>query len=227
MPESLSTCLRKSDHIKSAESYFWSRVTKHAGTGCWIWTGHIDRTGYGRACIFAGIHLAHRLSYELYCGSTLGWHICHRCDNRPCVNPTHLFAGTNADNVADRVSKNRTAHGVDHKDAKLTPEMVREIRAMAATGKQYVEIAANFSVSAKQVRSVALGRYWKHVGGPIASRRRNGGGLRRLSVTDTAKAVSLHDSGMSYADIGRQMGVSWCTARRWILHHRSETCSNG
>lgn len=78
---------------------------------CWNWTGSLDRYGYGKFKIGQHTYKAHRYSYQQYYGDfDEKLHVLHRCDNPCCVNPNHLFLGTNRDNVADRTAKNR--HGV-------------------------------------------------------------------------------------------------------------------
>lgn len=85
---------------------FWSKVAK--GEGCWIWTGGTSGNGYG-AFMLNGKHItAHRFSWILHRGEPR-LHILHKCDNPICVNPDHLFEGTNLDNIKDRVSKGRSA----------------------------------------------------------------------------------------------------------------------
>ena len=88
---------------------FWRSVRKHPGpTACWVWTGALtEPTGYG-VFPFGPEKLAHRLSWRIHRGPIPpGWVICHRCDNRPCVRPKHLFLGTYEDNMRDMVAKGR------------------------------------------------------------------------------------------------------------------------
>lgn len=94
--------------IGSLEDRFWMK-TERIESGCWIWTGMKDKDGYG---ISVGKNppekLAHRMAFALAVGPIPdGLCGCHSCDVRPCINPEHLFLGTNADNITDAVKKNR------------------------------------------------------------------------------------------------------------------------
>lgn len=101
--------------LKTLEERFWEKVEKLEGdNACWVWTSNINRTGYGQ--IGQGGQggktlSAHRLSYEWHFGKIPeGLSVLHRCDNRRCVNPEHLFIGTAIDNVRDCIAKGRRWH---------------------------------------------------------------------------------------------------------------------
>lgn len=77
-------------------------------SGCWLWTGSVSPTGYGRIAFKGTQHQAHRISYQLFKGDfDKSLFVCHTCDVRNCVNPKHLFLGTNKDNMMDMVKKGR------------------------------------------------------------------------------------------------------------------------
>lgn len=129
-------------------------------SGCIEWTARLQR-GYGMIS-FRGINRpAHRIAWMLANGPIpTGMHVCHRCDNRRCINVAHLFLGTNADNMADKVGKNRQARGSRHGSAKLTEQEVRDIRAMSAPQRA---IAAFYGMSQSTVSEIKRGELWSHI----------------------------------------------------------------
>ena len=145
-------------------SRFWSHVEKSQG-GCWRWTAS-TRDGYGRFWVKRLEHAvyAHRASYELVHGTIpAGMHCLHRCDTRSCVNPEHLFLGTNAENTADKVAKGRQWRGEKIWTAKLTAEDVREIRSRHAIGDTPTTLAKAFGIGVQHVGRIVRREKWKHV----------------------------------------------------------------
>ncbi len=149
---------------RTAKERFFERV-KLGPNGCWLWRGYINRSGYGTMS-YAGSpgRLAHRVAYMEFVGPVPdGLLVCHRCDVTACVNPAHLFLGTDADNAADRNRKGRTARGERGGKTKLTEAQVREIRDLVASGLRHREVAARFNIGLSTVGHIC-GRYlWAHV----------------------------------------------------------------
>lgn len=149
---------------QSAEQIFWSKVRQ--SDGCWEWTGALNgERGYGVGCFDGKTKGAHRYSYELHNGPIPdGLFVCHRCDNRKCVNPDHLFLGTHQDNMDDMVAKGRDVgmfkSGERNPGAKLTADDVQRLRELAATGVSRIELAADFGISLTQVGKILRGEKW-------------------------------------------------------------------
>jgi len=118
---------------------FWDKVDIKGADDCWNWTGGILGSGYGQFTLVDHKSTpAHRFAYELVKGNIPdGLFVCHACDNRRCCNPTHLWLGTNKDNMQDMVRKGRNAvrKGSDANTSKFTNEQVRQIRSDYADGK--------------------------------------------------------------------------------------------
>lgn len=151
------------------EARFWEKVEKAGPDDCWLWTGQLNKDGYGvlRAGKVDGYRTqgAHRISFQL-AGGTIpeGKSVCHTCDNPGCVNPNHLWVGSNQDNVDDSVRKGRWTRGEKSGMAKLTDKDVREMRERYPA-ESYEAIARAFRVSKKTARSAIIGETWKHVEG--------------------------------------------------------------
>lgn len=152
----------------SIEERFWSKVDKRTDNECWNWLGSTRSDGYGqinRGQRGTGMQSTHRLSWILYFGEIPdGMHVLHICDNQRCVNPYHLFLGTNNDNIADKVSKGRSMRGESHFKNKLKEEDVLEIRKIYIPWNRnfslYV-LAKKFNVTSSAIRDVVVGRNWK------------------------------------------------------------------
>jgi HNH endonuclease len=147
---------------KLLEERFWSKVKIGEPIECWPWLWFVDRDGYGRFGVGRSVERAHRIAYELTYGPT-ELHVLHKCDNPTCCNPGHLFAGTGADNVADRLAKGRQDEGDARGRALLTSGDVQELRRMRAEGTAVDLLAIRFRVSKSAIYKVLGGRAWKHV----------------------------------------------------------------
>lgn len=152
----------------------------HVSDGCWEWHGSRLRNGYGRATVVGDRLLAHRVAMwmstrEMPSRDLL---VCHRCDNRRCVRPDHLFLGTPADNSADMAAKRRGANGdrngarlypervpsgERHSQAKLTAAQVIEMRELRAGGAKTRDLMERYGVSEMTVLSIVSRRSWKHI----------------------------------------------------------------
>jgi len=135
--------------------------------GCWVWLGGTAR-GYGHVRRGEKMVRAHRLSWELTNGPIPpGLLVLHRCDVKRCINPAHLFLGTDADNMADKVAKGRSANQRGERSglAKLTPEAVLAIMARLDAGETTTNVARDFGVHRNTVLAVKTGERWAHVTG--------------------------------------------------------------
>lgn len=124
--------------VRATSDRFWDKV--HKSDGCWTWEGRHQRIGYGIFWIDSNPYLAHRVSYTMAFGPIPeGLCVCHRCDNRACVRPSHLFLGTQRDNMLD-MSRKRRRHC-------LSQTQVDAARALIQCGKTAKTIAHQFGVS--------------------------------------------------------------------------------
>ena len=135
-------------------------------SGCWLWRGAL-LGGYGYIC--GGPNRGrksmrvHRVSWILYRGEIPeGLCVCHKCDVRSCVNPDHLFLGTNNENMHDAFVKGRFAHGERAHKAKLTEDAVRYIRSRVKRYGLNVELARKFGVKKDCIWKIRAGWSWKH-----------------------------------------------------------------
>ena len=164
---------------RSLEERFWSKVEK--SIGCWVWLGGKDEYGYGRFGVGAQTTLlAHRVAWILVNGEIKnGLLVLHSCDHPFCVNPSHLWLGTDQDNATDCARKGRTckgkekskimrltaARGEHASKVVLTEAKVRSIRSrIRQDGESQRSVARAFGVSPMTVNDILNGRTWAHVG---------------------------------------------------------------
>lgn len=154
---------------------FWEKVRKT--NGCWLWNGSVDRWGYGQIIVGladlppvyaartrAIVQRAHRVAWFLSCGRWPSQSLLHTCDTPRCVNPVHLYEGTNRDNMRDKLVRKRQRigdiRGELHPSHKLQQNQVAEIRALHATGGSYSTLAKRYGVSDSQIGRIVTGRGW-------------------------------------------------------------------
>lgn len=175
--------------MKTLEERFWTRVNKsgpiqehaiHLGN-CWEWTGSFHKNGYGQFLRLENSK-AHRFSWRIHKGKIPdGLHVCHKCDNRKCVRPDHLFIGTISDNAKDCAKKGRNgmqtnpqksklcgnsfqrARGESNGLSKLTEAQVIEILKTERSVIQNRDFADRFGVSVETIRNVYLRKTWRHL----------------------------------------------------------------
>jgi hypothetical protein len=178
---------------RNEAAVFWSRVDKNGPVPahrpelgpCWVWTaGRFDQ-GYGAFHLNGKTMKSHRISYGVKHGAmpSSALCVCHSCDNPPCVNPSHLFLGTHAENSRDMVNKGRTntptgarhwskksphllariARGPGHPMVKITEDQVRSIRARCAAGETTYAVADSMGISQSQVWKITRRIRWAHV----------------------------------------------------------------
>lgn len=137
--------------MKSAIERFEQKFMPVTESGCWIWIGAIKDNGYGDFYLDGKVIGAHRASHLMFKGPLNdNERVCHRCDVRCCVNPTHLFAGTRQDNMQDAADKGRLAH----RTAKLTFADAQAIRESKKSG---VELAREYGVSQNIISRIRCG----------------------------------------------------------------------
>ena len=139
-------------------------------SGCWEWQSVIANNGYGVLQVGKNTgpshyhESAHRYSYRLHFGEfPREMHVLHKCDNKKCVNPDHLFLGTNLDNIKDKIAKKRHKVGEQVSNSKLTEDKVREICELRTLGLSYRRIAEIFESSETNVIRICKGKSWAHV----------------------------------------------------------------
>jgi hypothetical protein len=142
---------------------FWEKVDKTAD--CWVWTHSTFSGGYGQAFTGPGKRCsqAHRVSWEMHNGPIPpALHVLHKCDNPRCVNPSHLFLGTNQDNIADKVAKGRQPRGEAHAHARYTEQQITDMHKMRHQLSPD-KLAELFLTTPSRISRILRGARWSHL----------------------------------------------------------------
>jgi predicted XRE-type DNA-binding protein len=136
---------------------FWSKVDRSGE--CWVWRAYIRPDGYGEFRHPDGYAIkANRFAWEIMNGPIpTGKHVLHYCDNKLCVNPTHLHLGSHADNMREAAERRLMSHGERHHRAKLREPEVAEIRRLCTAGQPQRKVAALFGVSQPNISRIVRG----------------------------------------------------------------------
>ena len=152
--------------LANTPEVLWSKVNKRGEDECWEWKGFKNHDGYGRTWINDKGYYAHRVIYSLAYPNIINLNapisindsgfLLHTCDNPSCCNPKHLWVGTHADNMADKVSKGRSPDfsGGKGPRCKLTMEQVREARLLRKNGMNAKELAIKFKLSLASMKTL-------------------------------------------------------------------------
>lgn len=218
---------------------FLARVDRSGGpAACHMWTTGKTGDGYGQFYFEGQVYIAHRVAYELKYGPIPdGLRACHDCDQRypvgdtgyrACCNPRHLFLGTDADNMRDKMAKGRARNvtGENVGTSKLTKAKVIEIRRLYATRKWFqCDLAERFGVSKPLINLLIKGVIWQGIGEVAAAKgtRRRGAegersGLHKIGTRDVRKLRRLRQKqGFSYPRLGAMFGISHVQARNIVV----------
>lgn len=191
------------------------RIDTESDAPCWRWIGSFKDNGYGRL----GDDYAHRLSFRLHVGLIPdGRNVCHTCDNRWCVNPLHLFIGTQADNMDDMRAKGRGHYGAKRSSTGITDADVEEMRRLYwSEVVSQAKIARRYGLTQPHVLKIVRGLRWTHVPMPpadvMAKREavKHAGHLNGRSKLTPAIVLDIRTRwarGERAREIGQQYGIT-------------------
>lgn len=146
-------------------SRFWKKVLKSGIEDCWLWNGTIANH-YGKFTLIDGTQTtAHRVSWQIVNGiiDSKTKLVCHKCDNRLCVNPNHLFIGTAQENTNDMVSKGRSRTGTKHSLSKMSETDIKLMRFLYSIGARQKCLASWFGLKRPSVNQIVHRKLWRHI----------------------------------------------------------------
>lgn len=136
----------------------------HSPDGCWLWVGATSDRGYGHLKVGDKYISAHRYSYMIHKGEIGNMNVCHACDVRLCVNPDHLFLGTQKNNIDDMIKKGRGRIGQQRANNKLSPDQVIAIRQEYEPRiNSFAKLARRNKISIGTVQAIIENKTWKHL----------------------------------------------------------------
>lgn len=209
---------------RSDEVRFFDSAIPVPMAGCWLWTGGLSGSSYGRFRVAGRQIQAHRFSWELHKGPISdGLLVCHTCDVRCCVNPDHLFLGTQSENLRDMVRKGRDnpRRGERNGQARLTEEAIAAIRADL---RPLADIGRAYGIDKQRVHKIKHGKHWRHSWAGISAceqdRQKRGQSIRargerhHKAKLNTEQIIEIRSSTLSLRKLAAHYGVS----KHTILH---------
>jgi HNH endonuclease len=150
--------------VKPPIERFWERAMPVPECGCWLWIGRYDKDGYGYINVNKKRLKAHRFSYEQFVSPIPGkMSVLHKCDMPECVNPEHLFLGTQKENMCDMTIKNRRVRGEKIGNSKLKEADVFEILSALDHGESQYAIASRYGINQSHVSDIKNGKRWSYI----------------------------------------------------------------
>lgn len=150
----------------SDRCYIEANSTPEPNSGCWLWTGAVQGDGYGTGTRHYKQEVAHRIAFRAFRHEIPdGLNVLHRCDNRLCCSPDHLWLGTQAENVTDCIDKGRkrVVKGSGCHWAKITERQVSQIKTLLGVGVSQSDMAWVYDVDQSVISRIHTGASWKHV----------------------------------------------------------------